>query len=80
MIYNVYCIDDLKSVYMAPFIAASDGVAVRDFKLLLSRSDTPMHAYPSDFRLMHIGTYDDKTGALDSHVPEVVIDGKDCID
>lgn len=80
MRYNVYCIDDLKSVYMAPFIAASDGVAVRDFKLLLSREDTPMHAYPADFRLMSIGTYDDKDGSIVGHVPMVVIDGKDCVD
>ena len=77
MIYKVYAINDLKSTYLAPVLAASDAEAVRNFKTAYKRGGTALSDFPEDFRLCRIGTYDDAVGKLTACEMEVVFDGKE---
>lgn len=79
MIYNVYCINDLKSTYLAPALSISHAAAIRDFKLAFAKEGTPLHDFPEDFRLVFIGTYDDSIGLLTAVPQEVIYDGKEFV-
>uniref|UniRef100_A0AAU8B116 Nonstructural protein n=1 Tax=Dulem virus 133 TaxID=3145610 RepID=A0AAU8B116_9VIRU len=76
MIYNVYAIEDLKTTYLSPALAASHAAAIRDFKLTYAQPGTPLHDFPEDFRLVLLGTYDNTTGELTPCDLEVIFDGK----
>lgn len=65
MITNVYALYDIKSdTFGVPFFAPSSGVAVRMFRDLANSRDTTVGRYPADFKLVHIGQFDDNTGTL----------------
>lgn len=63
----LYSIKDAKSGNFAnPFSSYNDQVAVRDFKILCKdkNPNNLVGAYPEDFDLFRVGSFDDKTGEI----------------
>lgn len=64
-ILKVYSIRDNKSEFYAnPFYARSNGEAMRIFENACTASDSPLSAYPQDFALYELGTFNDETAKL----------------
>lgn len=66
----VFVAHDLKAdMTMTPFFALHEGQALRSWEEACNDANAPMCKWPSDFRLLKIGIYDDSTGALEGHAP-----------
>lgn len=62
---NLYTIRDKKAdVVMAPFAAPTDGVACRSILEAFRDASSMVSKYPSDYELIQVGEYDEKTGEL----------------
>lgn len=72
----MYAVYDVKSLtYAPPFLAATDGVAVRMLAEAVSDIQTMVGKHPADFRLYCLGTFDDASGIVLSVAPaEHVVD------
>lgn len=67
---RVYSIYDEKSLTFAPpFIASTDGVAMRMLKELVDDNNNMVGRHPSDFRLYCIGIFDDQRGLVTGDGP-----------
>lgn len=67
---RVYSIYDLKSLtYAPPFIATTDGVAMRMLKELVDDNNNMVGRHPSDFKLYCIGIFDDQQGLILAEQP-----------
>ncbi|WNK14079.1 MAG: nonstructural protein [Microvirus sp.] len=78
MIYTVCAIRDHKSgAYGRPFVAPSQGVAIRSFDDEVNRAteDNLMFHHAEDFALFNLGIYNDETGTFDTGNPELLIAG-----
>lgn len=65
MLHKLYTVFDEKSgAYLPPFVAVSNGSAVRSFADACNDPNTSFHKHPGDFTLFLIGEYDDQTGML----------------
>lgn len=62
LVFSVY--DAKAEAYMAPFVAASKGFAIRMFLDEASRPDSMCAKHPEDFRLFHVGEFDDATAVV----------------
>lgn len=73
--------DKAVGAFMAPFFCRSKGEAVRSFMDACSDGKTNFCQHPDDFRLFHLGSFDDVTGVLhsDSSHPARVIDARECV-
>lgn len=71
---TVYSIHDRKAdIYNRPFYESNEVIAVRNVEMCFNDSNNPMCAYPDDFELVRLGTYDDDTGKFDIlPIPELV--------
>lgn len=67
--------------FHAPFMAPSNGVAIRSFRDEVLRKDAGnmMNQHPEDFELYLIGSYEEDTGVLESITPELLMRGKDAV-
>lgn len=76
MVRQVYSIQDVKvSVFHPPMVLKNKAEARRLMADVVADSQTPMHKYPEDFRLMHIGEFDDNSGLLSPlATPEFIAD------
>lgn len=76
MINRMYAVYDVKALaYAPPFIAGTDGIAVRMLSELVQDTNTTVGRHPGDFKLYCIGTYDDQRAALIGIIPpEHVVD------
>lgn len=77
MTTHIVCsIFDLKArIYGRPFFARSEDDAVRSFYNALGDSSTGNQFYtnPEDFRLFHIGNFDENTGYLSGFGDDTVL-------
>lgn len=64
MTLSVFCIEDIKSGFGNPFVAANSEVAKRDFARLVRDPNSQLYHNPEDFRLMCVGSFDPETGDL----------------
>lgn len=63
MILQVYCIYDKGiNAYAQPFFCRARGEALRNFIEACADPKSPLHNYPIDYSLCHIGSWDDATG------------------
>lgn len=67
---NLYVIQDVLIGFHAPMIGANDEAMVRDYKNWCSKQPNS-----EDMRLYKIGEFDDQTGEITSHLPEIMIGG-----
>lgn len=66
---EIFTVKDNKAgTFNTPFFQPTDVHALRAFKAEVNRvHDTNMmYLYPEDFELWHIGTFDEKSGKLES--------------
>lgn len=77
---NLYSVQDLKGDYGAPFTAANDAIALRNFARLVNDPQTIIHDAPQDFRLWLVGTMDADSGVLHPAARILLLaDGKDLV-
>jgi len=70
---NIYTIKDAKAgTYAQPFYSVNNTTAIRSFTVSVKDPQNPLSAYPEDFSLWHLGTYNDITGKLVGNDPEFV--------
>ena len=63
--YAIY--DSCSKVYDRPWVARSDGEAIRGFGDVANDTDHPIGKHPEHFTCFRIGLFDDNTGEM---VPE----------
>lgn len=56
--------DSRLGAYMVPFYAPSIGVAVRMFSDACGDANSALAKHPEDYTLMHLGEWNDDTGAF----------------
>lgn len=65
MIHQIFVIHDITSeTHTQPFYAVNDQVAIRSASNLVQNPGTTFYDNPEDFRLYHIGTFDDETAII----------------
>ncbi|UPW41974.1 nonstructural protein [Dipodfec virus RodF1_52] len=74
MIYNVYCIRDLKVGFLSPVLELSDDIARRNFEHSFGISGTLYDTHPEDFDLCRVATFDSERGVFKSLSSPVVVD------
>jgi len=71
-VYAIY--DNVALLHHRPFTERSHQTAVRQLRAEVNRVDPQnlLNQRPQDFRLMHVGTFDEETGELHGVRPELV--------
>lgn len=73
--------DDKTGCFDRPFYGVAVGQAARMFSDAVNKEDSPFYKHPSDFRLYHVGYFDDEVGAFESITPaSLVCVGSDCVE
>lgn len=72
-LYSVY--DRVACIYADPFSSPNDATAARAFNMASSSPDSMLYASPQDYQLWYLGSYDNRTGDIES-APFKVCDGK----
>lgn len=78
---KLFCVMDKKlNLFNSPMAFQSIGLAYRAFQDEVNRKadDNPMHRYPEDFELYHVGVFDSSIGCFvptAKGVPELVAQG-----
>lgn len=72
-VFSIY--DSKAKVFMQPMFMINEGAAWRSFHHVVNNGDSDVSKYPEDFSLYMIGEYNDGTGALTAHAPEVMVNG-----
>lgn len=76
---RLYSVRDQFTGYGQPFTAASDAVAIRDFRIACNKKDTLLYASPKDFDLMCLGSFDPELGVITTCAPVIVASGASCV-
>lgn len=70
----IYAIRDKKAeAFMQPYYANTPGLAIRTFETNVNQQDSIFNAYPDDFELYEIGTFDDAKGKVIPHEHNVLL-------
>lgn len=65
---NAYAVQDIKADrFNVPFFITTHGEAIRVFGDNCQNKESLWNKHPEDFRLYHLGTFDDKTGELQAN-------------
>lgn len=80
MIYGVYAIKDRLVGYADLKLIANDAAAMRDFRFMCSESNAYINFNKDDYSLHKIGDFDNESGDLIVHDPELIIRGVDIKD
>lgn len=80
-LFSVY---DVKSeVFQPPIFCHNVGHALRVLTDMLQRSDTMMSRFPVDYKVYHVGEFDDVSGVLyqleDTGIPKYICELKDLV-
>jgi len=72
---KIYSIRDLKAeTYNAPFYQPTHGLAERYLQNLVKDEKSQIYAYPEDFDLFYLGTYNTDTGRFQPlDIPQHVV-------
>lgn len=74
MIYDVVCIRDVKTGFLAPQLEPNLQSAIRNFEhAVLRNEDSLFFSHPEDYALYRVGGFDTDTGALSPELPVEVI-------
>ncbi|QCS36586.1 nonstructural protein [Capybara microvirus Cap3_SP_470] len=72
MIYGIYCMKDVKTGFLNPFVEVNDDVAVRGFANAMMAPGTVYSNFSADFSLYKVGLFDSELCVL-SGVDKVLI-------
>ena len=74
MIHQIFTIHDITSeLYTQPFFGINDAVATRSCANLVQNPGTTFYDNPEDFRLYHIGTFNDENLEIVQSTPRLVV-------
>lgn len=80
MILEVFTVmDKAVQAYLQPFYCRSKGEALRSFSEACNDQKNNFYKHSSDFYLVYLGTYDDKSGLFNSVEPVRIISASECI-
>lgn len=81
MKHGVYTVHDQKAMaFLSPFVAKTDGEAIRNFMDVCSDVNHIFHRHAHDFHLYRIGSYEDLTAELKNvDPPEMLISAVNAI-
>ena len=66
MILKMFCIFDNKAdCYLTPFFFPHTGQAVRAFKDLVADKNSTVGRHPDDYKLVHVGNWDDSVAEFE---------------
>ena len=70
---NIYSIkDEVSEEFSTPFYSKNNDTAKRDFYNVIDNPETLYGATPKDFKLFHLGSWNNESGVIDS-IPPVFI-------
>lgn len=71
--------DSAANAFMRPFFVPSTAVAIRSFTDEINRKseDNPMYAHSEDYELYDLGEFNEDDGSFDTHMPILLVRGKD---
>lgn len=69
--YSIF--DARAKMYMDPFVAVRDEVAMRDFQRNCSQVGSPLYEFPEDYSLVRLGDFDMVSGYVGSQDGPVTI-------
>jgi len=64
---------------MRPWVAQTDGQAIRMFTDEINNLQGEMHKHADDYDLYRIGEFDDASGALQQETPKQICIGKNAL-
>lgn len=69
---SLYSVFDTKAaVFANPYTSTNDQTALRDFARAATDPSSNLCAFPGDYMLFNIGSYDDNTGVIEPLSPPV---------
>lgn len=80
LVFSIY--DEKAEAYNLPFILPQVALAIRTFAGHLQNPapGNTLAQFPSDFALYHLGTFDDRTGKLESFTePRFIVRGSEVL-
>lgn len=73
---ELFCVYDLKAEYFgSPFTARNSAVAQRLFERLCFSGESEISKAPTDYTLVHIGSFDDSNASITTIAPVTVCSG-----
>lgn len=75
MLFAVF--DTKVGCYAPPFTCRTKGEAVRSFTEECKSAQSMLSKYPADYRLCHVGIYDEVSGVIDARGCPTVVIGAD---
>ena len=73
MIYNLYSMRDDKISFMSVMMDVSDGSAIRNFQLAVTKPETVYSSFSDDFSLYRLGTFNSEDGVIKPEQPPVMV-------
>lgn len=74
--FGVY--DEKAGAFGHPFFSSAMGLAIRQFGDWINNPETNLAKHPQDYRLLHLGEFDDVSGVLTAlAVPALMCTGMD---
>ncbi len=68
--------DSAAEAFMRPFFAQSQGAAIRSFSDMVNgEAEHPIAAHPEDYTLFALGTFNERTGMMETHEPRSLGNG-----
>ena len=71
--------DSCSKVYDRPWVARSEGEAIRAFGDIASNADHPIGQHPEHYKLYRLGTFDDNKGVIDPEPPCHIANAQDLV-
>lgn len=76
-IYTVY--DSCAGIYQRPFVAHSDGEAVRSFGDIANDKEHPIGHHPEHYSLFRLGTFSDQDASINTEAKECLASAHEII-
>lgn len=74
MLHQIFTIHDITAeLYTQPFFGINDQVAIRSCQNLVQHPGTAFFDNPEDFRLFHIGSFNDETLEIIQTGPRLIV-------
>lgn len=71
--------DKKAELYDTPFMVRSLADAVRGFQQAAKNEQSNIYNYPEDFKLVHLGTFNNQTGEIKTTKEQTLIEAKSLV-
>lgn len=76
---RLYSIRDRKSGFLAPMHDVNDDTARRNFAFAIQNRDSMYLAFPDDYELYYVGSYDTDSGIISPCNPLFICSARSCL-